>query len=253
MSAIKQPNSENYQCVLQALLYLRKVCNHPALVLSSSHPKHGEIMNRLTQQRTSLHDLQHAPKLTALRSVVMSKLLLKVVCVMVCGGRGGMCVCVCVCVCVCARARACVRVCVCVCLCAHACACMCVCTHTYAHIQWHRLYAYAIVQWPDLTDTQTRMKQYGKMTLLHRLTIFKLIASHSAMTLHCRQLLLDCGIGVCGSSGSGSCVSAETAVDADVPVVGEHRVLLFCQLKTMLDIVEKDLLKYGLCLCLPHC
>jgi TATA-binding protein-associated factor len=52
---------------LQALLYLRKVCNHPALVLTPSHPKHSQIMNRLIQQRTTLRDLQHAPKLSALR------------------------------------------------------------------------------------------------------------------------------------------------------------------------------------------
>ena len=45
-----------------------------------------------------------------------------------------------------------------------------------------------------------------------------------------RQLLLDCGIGV------GSDVSSE-------PVVSQHRVLLFCQLKSMLNIVENDLLK----------
>lgn len=41
----------------------------------------------------------------------------------------------------------------------------------------------------------------------------------------CRQLLLDCGIGVQTES------------------VSQHRALIFCQLKTMLDIVEKDLLR----------
>ena len=43
----------------------------------------------------------------------------------------------------------------------------------------------------------------------------------------CRQLLSDCGI---GESGDG-------------PVVNQHRVLLFCQLKSMLDIVEEDLFR----------
>ena len=48
--------------------------------------------------------------------------------------------------------------------------------------------------------------------------------------LHCRQLLHDCGIGV--------------PIDPkDTPVVNQHRVLLFCQLKSMLNIVENDLLK----------
>lgn len=50
-----------------------------------------------------------------------------------------------------------------------------------------------------------------------------------------RQLLLDCGIGVT-TAGSGDLGSE--------PVVSQHRVLLFCQMKSMLDIVEKDLLKY---------
>lgn len=46
-----------------------------------------------------------------------------------------------------------------------------------------------------------------------------------------RQLLNDCGIGLCTEA-------------TETPVVNQHRVLLFCQLKMMLDIVEQDLLKY---------
>lgn len=48
----------------------------------------------------------------------------------------------------------------------------------------------------------------------------------------CPQLLLDCGLGAGGGS--------EGATEA---VVAQHRVLIFCQLKSMLDIVEHDLLK----------
>lgn len=51
-----------------------------------------------------------------------------------------------------------------------------------------------------------------------------------------RQLLVDCGIGVSSSSPGSSDLSSD-------PVVSQHRVLLFCQLKSMLDIVENDLLK----------
>lgn len=40
-----------------------------------------------------------------------------------------------------------------------------------------------------------------------------------------RQLLLDCGIGV------------------ETESVNQHRALIFCQLKAMLNIVENDLLK----------
>ncbi|CAI9718030.1 TATA-binding protein-associated factor 172-like [Octopus vulgaris] len=100
--------------IFQALQYLRKVCNHPALVLSSQHPKYNEIIEQLSAQQSSLQDIQHAPKLTALK-----------------------------------------------------------------------------------------------------------------------QLLYDCGIGVT----SGGNLSSTT------PVVNQHRVLLFCQLKSMLNIVENDLLK----------
>ncbi|MCI4376245.1 hypothetical protein PGIGA_G00186100 [Pangasianodon gigas] len=51
-------------------------------------------------------------------------------------------------------------------------------------------------------------------------------------TGHVFQLLLDCGLGSSGSSD----VSTEA-------VVAQHRVLIFCQLKSMLDMVEHDLLK----------
>ncbi|KAM9476591.1 TATA-binding protein-associated factor 172 isoform 2-T2 [Clarias gariepinus] len=99
--------------VFQALQYLRKLCNHPALVLTPQHPEHKRISEQLTSQNSSLRDIQHAPKLSALK-----------------------------------------------------------------------------------------------------------------------QLLLDCGLGSSGSSD----VSTEA-------VVAQHRVLIFCQLKSMLDIVEHDLLK----------
>lgn len=44
---------------------------------------------------------------------------------------------------------------------------------------------------------------------------------------HYRQLLLDCGIGT----------------GAEDVSVNQHRALIFCQLKAMLDIVEHDLLR----------
>ncbi|EDM13191.1 similar to TBP-associated factor 172 (TAF-172) (TAF(II)170) (predicted) [Rattus norvegicus] len=51
-------------------------------------------------------------------------------------------------------------------------------------------------------------------------------------TGHVFQLLLDCGLGNGTSSESGT-----------ESVVAQHRILIFCQLKSMLDIVEHDLLK----------
>lgn len=99
--------------VFQALQYLRKLCNHPSLVLTPQHPEHKRITEQLASQNSSLRDIQHAPKLSALK-----------------------------------------------------------------------------------------------------------------------QLLLDCGLGGGGSSEGGT-----------ESVVAQHRVLIFCQLKSMLDIVEQDLLK----------
>ncbi|KAM6956533.1 TATA-binding protein-associated factor 172 [Aplochiton taeniatus] len=99
--------------VFQALQYLRKLCNHPGLVLTPQHPEYRRITEQLATQHSSLRDIQHAPKLSALK-----------------------------------------------------------------------------------------------------------------------QLLLDCGLGSTGASDGG----AEA-------VVAQHRVLIFCQLKSMLDIVEHDLLK----------
>ncbi|VEN44259.1 unnamed protein product [Callosobruchus maculatus] len=57
--------------------------------------------------------------------------------------------------------------------------------------------------------------------------------SHSAKLPALKQLLQDCGIGV---SESGDKESTEL-------VVNQHRALIFCQLKAMLDIIENDLLK----------
>ncbi|XP_066457101.1 TATA-binding protein-associated factor 172 isoform X2 [Eleutherodactylus coqui] len=99
--------------VFQALQYLRKLCNHPALVLTVQHPEHKKVTDQLATQNSNLRDIQHAPKLSALK-----------------------------------------------------------------------------------------------------------------------QLLLDCGLGNAGTPESGT-----------EAVVAQHRVLIFCQLKSMLDIVEHDLFK----------
>ncbi|XP_063696221.1 TATA-binding protein-associated factor 172 [Culicoides brevitarsis] len=53
---------------------------------------------------------------------------------------------------------------------------------------------------------------------------------HSAKLPALKQLLLDCGIGA---------NEDETSVN----IVNQHRALIFCQLKAMLDIIENDLLK----------
>lgn len=52
---------------------------------------------------------------------------------------------------------------------------------------------------------------------------------HAAKLPALQQLLLDCGIGAAGNT--------------ETPVINQHRALIFCQLKAMLDILENDLFK----------
>ena len=54
-------------CFTQALQYLRKVCNHPLLVLTANHPEYNKIIDQLRQQNASIRDIQHAAKLVALK------------------------------------------------------------------------------------------------------------------------------------------------------------------------------------------
>ncbi|KAI9019731.1 SNF2 family N-terminal domain-containing protein [Hyaloraphidium curvatum] len=57
--------------VFQALQYLRKLVNHPALVLTPQHPEHGKVTSMLAKSNSSLRDLQHAPKLLALQELLL--------------------------------------------------------------------------------------------------------------------------------------------------------------------------------------
>ncbi|GAB6025941.1 btaf1 RNA polymerase II, B-TFIID transcription factor-associated, 170kDa [Chamberlinius hualienensis] len=57
--------------IFQALQYLRKVCNHPKLVLSAQHPEFEHIQSKIKQQNSSLCDIQHAAKLQALKQLLL--------------------------------------------------------------------------------------------------------------------------------------------------------------------------------------
>ncbi|KAJ1569869.1 btaf1 RNA polymerase II, B-TFIID transcription factor-associated, 170kDa, partial [Nowakowskiella sp. JEL0078] len=56
------------QHVFQALQYLKKLCNHPALVLNETHPKYSSVIKMLASENPpgNIRDLKHAPKLLAL-------------------------------------------------------------------------------------------------------------------------------------------------------------------------------------------
>ncbi|BFZ55825.1 TATA-binding protein-associated factor mot1 [Savitreella phatthalungensis] len=62
-------DSQNH--IFQALQYMRKLCNHPALVLNAAHPQFAKTNEKLKKQGSSLRDVQHAPKLQALHDLLV--------------------------------------------------------------------------------------------------------------------------------------------------------------------------------------
>lgn len=59
------------QHIFQALQYMRKLCNSPAMVMKPGHPSYDETQRVLAKGNTSLEDAAHAPKLTALRDLLV--------------------------------------------------------------------------------------------------------------------------------------------------------------------------------------
>lgn len=64
-------DKEAKQHIFQALQYMRKLCNSPALVMKEGHKQYEETQRLLAKQGTSLRDPIHAPKLTALRDLLV--------------------------------------------------------------------------------------------------------------------------------------------------------------------------------------
>jgi TATA-binding protein-associated factor len=62
----KEEPTEKGEHVFQALQYLRKVVNHPALVLTPDHPK----WSKLATDSASINDVRHSGKLLALRDLL---------------------------------------------------------------------------------------------------------------------------------------------------------------------------------------
>lgn len=87
------------------------------------------------------------------------------------------------------------------------------------HPRWSKVQA-------ELKATNSTINEYkysGKLTAL-------------------RELLMECGIGL-GSSNGGDDDSTIGSEFETNNVVNQHRVLIFCQLKSMIDIIENELLK----------
>jgi TATA-binding protein-associated factor len=62
---------ESKQHIFQALQYMRKLCNSPALVMKPGHKHYEATQKYLSANNTSLRDAAHAPKLTALRDLLV--------------------------------------------------------------------------------------------------------------------------------------------------------------------------------------
>jgi len=60
------------QHIFQSLQYLRKLCNHPSLVLKTDQAAINAAFDRAGLQATALSDIQQAPKLLALKYVCIT-------------------------------------------------------------------------------------------------------------------------------------------------------------------------------------
>ncbi|KAI0668494.1 SNF2 chromatin remodeling protein [Trametes maxima] len=67
---------------------------------------------------------------------------------------------------------------------------------------------------------------------------------HAPKLLALRQLLVDCGIGLApGTTGDTTKLELADSEETGTGAFSQHRVLIFCQMKQMLDIIETDLFK----------
>jgi TATA-binding protein-associated factor len=67
LESVDGQDSKSGQHIFQALQYLRKLCNHPAFVLTPTHPQYKKVMDKLKNEKREIYDIQNSPKLTALQ------------------------------------------------------------------------------------------------------------------------------------------------------------------------------------------
>lgn len=66
-----QADRESKQHIFQALQYMKKLCNSPAMVIKPTHKQYDATQKYLKQHNTSLEDIAHAPKLGALKDLLV--------------------------------------------------------------------------------------------------------------------------------------------------------------------------------------
>jgi TATA-binding protein-associated factor len=57
--------------IFQALQYMRRLCNSPALVVKEGHKQYNEVQSYLSAKRSNIRDVAHAPKLSALHDLLV--------------------------------------------------------------------------------------------------------------------------------------------------------------------------------------
>lgn len=70
-NSIGSADKEAKQHIFQALQYMRKLCNSPALVVKEGTKQYESLSKQLAASKSSLRDVSHAPKLTALRDLLV--------------------------------------------------------------------------------------------------------------------------------------------------------------------------------------
>ena len=70
-NSIGSGDKEAKQHIFQALQYMRKLCNSPALVVKEGNKQYDAIQKQLAGSKSNLRDIAHAPKLAALRDLLV--------------------------------------------------------------------------------------------------------------------------------------------------------------------------------------
>ncbi|VEU21412.1 DEKNAAC102618 [Brettanomyces naardenensis] len=93
---------------------------------------------------------------------------------------------------------------------------------------------------PALVVTPKHPQYKEVKAYLHKYNMDIRDIHHAPKLMALKNLLKECGIGLSSGSGGDTAGSAELLQE---DVISQHRALIFCQMKDMLDIVENDLLK----------
>jgi TATA-binding protein-associated factor len=70
-NSVGSADKEAKQHIFQALQYMRKLCNSPALVVKEGNKQYDAVQKQLAASKSNLRDIAHAPKLRALRDLLV--------------------------------------------------------------------------------------------------------------------------------------------------------------------------------------